>query len=42
MSPNLFEKRFVIVAGKGGVGKSVACAALGLAAARRGLRTCSG
>ncbi len=40
MSPNLFEKRFVIVAGKGGVGKSVVCAALGLAAARRGLRTC--
>lgn len=40
MGPNLFEKRFVIVAGKGGVGKSVVCAALGLAAARRGLRTC--
>jgi anion-transporting ArsA/GET3 family ATPase len=40
MAPNLFEKRFVIVAGKGGVGKSVVCAALGLAAARRGMRTC--
>ncbi len=40
MHPNLFEKRFVIVAGKGGVGKSVICAALGLAASRRGLRTC--
>lgn len=40
MGPNLFEKRFVIVAGKGGVGKSVVCAALGLAAARRGLKTC--
>lgn len=40
MAPNLFEKRFVIVAGKGGVGKSVVCAALGLVAARRGLRTC--
>ena len=40
MLPNLFEKRFVIVAGKGGVGKSVVCAALGLAASRRGLRTC--
>lgn len=40
MPPNLFEKRFVIVAGKGGVGKSVICAALGLAASQRGLRTC--
>jgi len=40
MAPNLFEKRFVIVAGKGGVGKSVVCAALGLAASQRGLRTC--
>ncbi len=40
VAPNLFEKRFVIVAGKGGVGKSVVCAALGLAAARRGMRTC--
>lgn len=40
MHPNLFEKRFLIVAGKGGVGKSVVCAALGLAASQRGLRTC--
>lgn len=31
--------RFVIVAGKGGVGKSTLCAALGLAAARMGRRT---
>jgi len=40
MNPSLFDKRFIIVAGKGGVGKSVVCAALGLAAAQRGLRTC--
>lgn len=40
MVPNLFEKRFLIVAGKGGVGKSAVCAALGLAAAKRGLKTC--
>ncbi len=40
MNPTVFDKRFIIVAGKGGVGKSVVCAALGLAAARRGLRTC--
>ncbi|MGM0575038.1 MAG: ArsA family ATPase [Myxococcota bacterium] len=33
------DKRFVIIAGKGGVGKSTMCAALGLAAARAGLRT---
>jgi len=39
MDSSFFNKRFVIVAGKGGVGKSTACAALGLAAARRGLRT---
>jgi anion-transporting ArsA/GET3 family ATPase len=39
MQSSFFNKRFVIVAGKGGVGKSTACAALGLAAARRGLRT---
>lgn len=36
---SLFDKRFVIVAGKGGVGKSTVAAAIGLAAARRGLRT---
>lgn len=36
----LFQRRFVIVSGKGGVGRSTVCAALGLAAARYGLRTC--
>ena len=36
----VFERRFVIVSGKGGVGKSTVSAALGLAAARRGRRTC--
>lgn len=40
MNPTVFDKRFLIVAGKGGVGKSVICAALGLAASARGLRTC--
>lgn len=35
-----FQRRFVIVSGKGGVGRSTVCAALGLAAARYGLRTC--
>ena len=39
MNSDIFNKRFVIVAGKGGVGKSTTCAALGLAAAKRGLRT---
>jgi len=34
-----FDQRFVIVAGKGGVGKSTLSAALGLVAAGRGLRT---
>ncbi|MCB9787574.1 MAG: ArsA family ATPase [Deltaproteobacteria bacterium] len=33
------QQRFVIVAGKGGVGKSTLCAALGLLSARSGLRT---
>ena len=33
-----FDKRFVIMAGKGGVGKSTMCAAFALAAARRGKR----
>ena len=37
--PTIFDKRFVIIAGKGGVGKSVVCAALGLAAAKQGRRT---
>jgi anion-transporting ArsA/GET3 family ATPase len=35
----LFEKRLLFVTGKGGVGKSTAAIALGLVAARRGLRT---
>jgi anion-transporting ArsA/GET3 family ATPase len=35
----LLEKPLVVVTGKGGVGKSTVAAALGLAAARRGLRT---
>ena len=39
MDAEFFNKRFVIVSGKGGVGKSTVCAALGLAAAKRGLRT---
>ena len=36
----MFQRRFVIVSGKGGVGRSTLAAALGLAAARYGLRTC--
>ncbi|TNF34907.1 MAG: hypothetical protein EP329_06775 [Deltaproteobacteria bacterium] len=39
MSSGFLDKRFVIVAGKGGVGKSTMCAALGLMAARAGKRT---
>jgi len=39
MEAVFLKKRFVIVAGKGGVGKSTVCAALGLAAARSGRRT---
>lgn len=39
MSQTFLEKRFVIVAGKGGVGKSTLCAALGLAASRAGRKT---
>jgi anion-transporting ArsA/GET3 family ATPase len=35
----LFEKRLLFVTGKGGVGKTTVALALGLAAARRGLRT---
>jgi anion-transporting ArsA/GET3 family ATPase len=35
----LFQKRLVFVTGKGGVGKTTVALALGLAAARRGLRT---
>src|SRR4051812_7297351 len=37
--PPLFEKRLLFVTGKGGVGKSTAAIALGLVAARHGLRT---
>ena len=37
--PGLSDKRLVFVTGKGGVGKSTVAIALGLAAARRGLRT---
>ena len=33
-----FDKRFVIISGKGGTGKSTVCAAIALAAARRGRR----
>jgi anion-transporting ArsA/GET3 family ATPase len=35
----LFQKRLVFVSGKGGVGKTTVALALGLATARRGLRT---
>lgn len=37
--PCLSDKRLVFVTGKGGVGKSTVALALGIAAARRGLRT---
>jgi len=37
--PALLDKRLVFVTGKGGVGKSTVAIALGLLAARRGLRT---
>ena len=37
--PQLLERRLIFVAGKGGVGKSTVATALGLLAARRGLRT---
>ena len=40
MNARLFQRRFVVVTGKGGVGRSTICAALGLAAARSGLQTC--
>ena len=36
--PSLFSKRLIVVAGKGGVGKSTVSAALALVAARRGKR----
>jgi anion-transporting ArsA/GET3 family ATPase len=37
--PGLLDKRLVFVTGKGGVGKSTIATALGMLAARRGLRT---
>lgn len=37
--PGLLKRRLIFVTGKGGVGKSTVATALGLAAARRGLRT---
>jgi len=37
--PGLLDKRLLFVTGKGGVGKSTTAIALGLVAARRGLRT---
>ncbi len=37
--PALFDRRLIFVTGKGGVGKSTVSTALGLLAARRGLRT---
>ena len=37
--PDLLDKRLLFVTGKGGVGKSTVAIALGLLAARRGLRT---
>ncbi|HEY2283512.1 MAG TPA: ArsA-related P-loop ATPase [Solirubrobacteraceae bacterium] len=38
-TPSVLERRLVVVTGKGGVGKTTIAAALGLAAAERGLRT---
>jgi anion-transporting ArsA/GET3 family ATPase len=38
MADTLFDKRLVVVAGKGGVGRTTVAAALALAAARRGKR----
>ena len=37
--PELFTRRLIFVTGKGGVGKSTVATALGVVAARRGLRT---
>jgi hypothetical protein len=37
--PGLFDRRLIFVTGKGGVGKSTVATALGLLAARQGLRT---
>jgi len=33
-TPNIFDKRLLIISGKGGVGKSTICSALALAASR--------
>ncbi len=38
MAVQLFDKRFVVMAGKGGVGKSTMAAATAISASRRGLR----
>ncbi|MGO9247963.1 MAG: ArsA family ATPase [Solirubrobacteraceae bacterium] len=38
-TPSLLQRRLLVVTGKGGVGKTTIAAALGLAAAERGLRT---
>ena len=38
MKGSIFDRRFVIVSGKGGVGKSTVCSALALVAARQGKR----
>ena len=40
MRSSLFQRRFVIVSGKGGVGRSTVAATLGYAAASAGLRVC--
>ncbi len=37
--PAIFDRRLIFITGKGGVGKSTVASALGLLAARRGLRT---
>jgi len=39
MEARFFDRRFILVVGKGGVGKSTVAAAMGLAFARRGRRT---
>lgn len=40
MPSSLLDRRFTIVSGKGGVGKSTVAAAIAVASARRGRRTC--
>lgn len=40
MRSRLFQRRFAIITGKGGVGRSTVALAMGLVAARYGLRTC--